>query len=76
MENNTLQQIEPGALEGLGKLEVLQLQGNQLQQLPQGLGEQAVAFPGVCDRLVQVQWACGRTLCESIWTWLVAASTQ
>jgi hypothetical protein len=72
LDNNTLQQIEPGALEGLGKLEVLQLQGNQLQQLPQGLGERAVALPGVCDWLVQAQWACRNTLCKSACPGLVA----
>lgn len=38
LEDNMLQQIEPGALKGLTKLEVLQLQDNQLQQLPHDLG--------------------------------------
>lgn len=38
LEGNQLQHIEAGALEGLGKLEVLQLQDNQLQELPQDLG--------------------------------------
>lgn len=42
LEGNALQQIEPGALEGLGRLEVLQLQDNQLQQLPTGLGGRGV----------------------------------
>jgi len=39
LEGNQLQHIEAGALEGLGKLEVLQLQDNQLQELPQDLGQ-------------------------------------
>lgn len=42
LEGNALQQIEPGALEGLARLEVLQLQDNQLQQLPTGLGGRGV----------------------------------
>lgn len=77
LESNALQQIGPGALEGLGKLEVLQLQDNQLQQLPQGLGEQAVVSPAACVVLAQALWACRQLLCKSARPgWLLPALTN
>jgi Leucine-rich repeat (LRR) protein len=39
LQNNQLHSIESAALEGMGKLEILQLQGNHLEQLPVTLGE-------------------------------------
>jgi Leucine-rich repeat (LRR) protein len=38
LEGNSLQQLEPGALEGLSQLQTLTLQDNQLSQLPDSLG--------------------------------------
>lgn len=49
LQHNQLSSVEPGAFEGLCKLEVLQLQDNQLQQLPDSLGahvQQGCLCPG------------------------------
>jgi Leucine-rich repeat (LRR) protein len=38
LEGNSLQQLEPEALQGLSRLQTLALQDNQLSQLPESLG--------------------------------------
>lgn len=50
LEANCLAEVEPGALQGLRRLEVLQLQDNQLAVLPAEIGARMRAC--VCDALL------------------------